>query len=434
MERHDNKRRKLYTNEYQAKDGRYFLIYENAQGKKCRVYSWALKPEDKAKVIKDGKKCEYSIRELKQKILDDKLAAIVPTKKERKKIDELFEINLKSRNLRKSTADNYRYMYDKFIKPEFGYRFPESFSNKDIYDFYAGLINNNNLLPRTIENIHTMLSPIFDTAIGEKQIIVNPCNNVLSKVRVKFKSYWDFYKEDKNALTVEQQLSFMGYVKTNYPDWYNILVVFLGTGCRVGELIGLTWNDIDFDNNVIHINHQLHYGMNEQGKFEKTITPPKTKKSVRDIDLLDSVKAALISEKAKGNQCNDVVSGYIIMDKKRIEVELSDFIFLNRFGNVQLPHNTNRAFERLREKYNQYEQERAKAENRPPILLEHFSNHNLRHTYTTRACEVDGVNIAAISNNLGHADIQTTINIYNDVQQSLKNKTRQLLNEKMIVC
>ena len=71
VKRKDSKGRILQKNEYQAKDGRYFLIYENNNGKKCRVYSWALNPTDIKEVIKQGKKCEYSIRELKKQILDD---------------------------------------------------------------------------------------------------------------------------------------------------------------------------------------------------------------------------------------------------------------------------------------------------------------------------------------------------------------------------
>ena len=430
--RKDSKGRILQKNEYQAKDGRYFLIYENNNGKKCRVYSWALNPTDIKEVIKQGKKCEYSIRELKKQILDEKVLALRQTKK-KYTMDELFEKSIESRDLRKSTENNYRYMYNKFVKPEFGYKAANKITDEEIYSFYSKLIDDNKFLPRTIENLHTILSPIFETAIKLKQIIINPCSNVLPQLRKNYKSYWEFYKEDKNALTVEQQLSLMAFVKTHRPEYYNLFVVFLGTGCRVSELIGLTWNDVDFDKGVIHIDHQIHYGKTDKGYFEKTIAPPKTKSSIRDIEMMECVKTALLDEKAKGNKCNDVVKGYIIKNKKRVDVELSDFVFLNRFGNVQLPHNTNRLFERIRQQHNECEQEQAKKENRQPIIVDHFSNHILRHTYTTRVCEVSGVNISVISKMLGHADIKTTLNIYNDVQESLARKTVNDLEKKMII-
>jgi integrase len=432
-ERKDKKGRILKKSEYQNKDGRYFLIYENEQGKECRAYSWALTPKDKEDLIRKGIKCEYSIREIKKQIIDTKVKALTHSKK-KWKLDELFEESIRSRgSLRKSTKDNYRYMYAKFIKPEFGFMYAYKITEEEIYSFYCKLIDDKKFLPRTIENLHTILSPVFDMAIEKKQIIVNPCNMVLPKLRRHYKNYWDFYKDDKNALTVEEQVSLMAFVRTQTPEYYNLLMVFLGTGCRVSEIIGLTWNDIDFDNGIIHINHQIHYGKGEKGNFEKTITPPKTRSSIRNIKMMDCVKTALQDEKAKGKKCNEVIKGYIIKNKKRIDVALSDFVFVNRFGDVQLPHNINRLLERIRLQHNAYEQEQAQKENRQPIIVRHFSAHILRHTYTTRACEVDGVNISVISKMLGHADITTTLNIYNDVQESLERKAISDLENKMII-
>ena len=75
----------------------------------------------------------------------------------------------------------------------------------------------------------------------------------------------------------------------------------------------------------------------------------------------------------------------------------------------------------------------AKQEERKPIILQHFTNHVLRHTFTTRACECQGVNIGFISDMLGHSDTQTTLNIYNDVQAALKKKTIEDLENKIII-
>lgn len=438
--RYDNKRRVLQTNEYQNKDGRYVFHYTDAKGKKCKVYSLALKPEDIPELIKAGKKCKIALRDLEKQIFKEKAQKLTPPKKIKKTVDYMFEKNMERRNLRQSTETNYRYMYDKFIKPVMGYRFINVLTQDDIEVFYIDLLKNQGFAPATLENLHTLLSPIFDTAIAQQIIAVNPCVEAIKTIRCRFKNEWAFYQENKPALTIEQQISFMNYVRDNrekYDCWYNLLVFFLGTGCRVSEIIGLTWNDIDFDRNVIVINHQLRYIPNEQRKFFKTITPPKCKSSIREIQMFKSVKAALLDEKArqenKGIKCNETVSGYIIANRRKQDVVLTDFVFLNRYGNVQLPHNTNKAFERIRNDYNKHEIEVAKQEGRKPIILQHFSNHILRHTFTTRACECQDINIGFISDMLGHADTQTTLNIYNDVQNTLKKRAIEDLETKIII-
>ena len=432
MARYDNKRRKLYTNEYQNKDGRYIFHYTDLRGKKCKVYSWALKPEDIPQVIASGKKCPYSLRELEERITADKVKNLESVKSIKMTINDLFEENIELRHLRQSTDGNYRYMYERFIKPVFGSGYAHEITQEDIESFYSALIKKNKLLPRTIETIHTILSPIFDEAIAKRIIAVNPCTGAIKVTKHRFNEYWEYYKDDKLALTAAQQVSFVDYVKTTNPNWFNILVVFLGTGCRVSELMGLTWNDIDFENETISINHQLHYGKGELGKFEKQITPPKNKSSIRQIQMFGAVKTALLDERSKGQKCKESISGYIIKDKRRQDVTLSDFVFVNRFGAVQLPHNTNKAFERIRQSYNEHERELAAQENRKPAEIPHFSNHILRHTFTTRYCECNG-NIGVLADMLGHADIKTTLNIYNDVQETLRKQTIKDLEDKIII-
>ena len=185
------------------------------------------------------------------------------------------------------------------------------------------------------------------------------------------------------------------------------------------------WDNVDFTKNQITIDHQLDYGANEQGKFEKRIETPKSKAGYRTIPINPDVKAVLLEEwqrqKKQGLICRDTISGVKVIDKdgNTEECTLTDFVFLNRFGDCLLPGSTNKAFERIRNAYNEYERQLAKEENREPQEIPHFSNHHLRHTGCTRFCE--NVNdIAAIGSVMGHSDIQTTANIYNEVQDQHK--------------
>lgn len=443
--RTDKKGRKLDKGEYQNPDGRYFYIYTDINGKQCRAYSWRLKDTDK---VPKGKKCDKSLYALEAEIKSELQKGIDTTKAKKKTVDDLFADFLDIRNLRESTETNYKYLYERFIQPTFGKRKAKEIKKSHIAKFYKSLINDKKLKPNTIENIHTLLRPILQVGVDDDTLIKNYSIPAFTEIRSTYDNYWKFNTVKKSSFTQEQQEAFMTYVRENqeqYDGWYNILVAFLGTGCRVSEICGLTWDDVDFNNNTILINHQVQYGKaKDSGKFEKRIVPPKTKAGLRPIAMPKKVRAALLNEKERQMKqclfCQDVISGtkwkeVTENNRKRIvdePVTLSDFIFLNRFGCVQLPHNTNRAFERIRRDYNNYEIDLAKREHREPIEMPHFSNHILRHTFITRACEVEG-DIDVISEMVGHSDTSTTRNIYNEIQQGRREKAVTDLESKMLI-
>ena len=186
----------------------------------------------------------------------------------------------------------------------------------------------------------------------------------------------------------------------------------LGTGLRVGEATGLRWCDVDLDKGMLDVNHTLVYYCH-RNEVEKNgcyfnVNTPKTETSTRQVPMMDFVKEAFLKEKeyreAVGVECKATVDGY------------TDFIFVNRFGNVQHQGTLNKAIRRIIRDCN--DEVLMKGED-DPVLLPHFSCHTLRHTFTTRMCEA-GVNVKVIQDTLGHADIATTLNIYADVTKELK--------------
>ena len=90
---------------------------------------------------------------------------------------------------------------------------------------------------------------------------------------------------------------------------------------------------------------------------------------------------------------------------------MTGFIFTNREGNIHNNQTINRAIERIRVLYNSQEEVKAAKEHREPMLIRHFSCHNIRHTFCTRLCEVE-TNLKTIQYIMGHKDIQTTMDIY----------------------
>lgn len=432
----DKKGRKLNTNEYQNSDGRYVFHYTDKNGKKCKVYSWCLTSTDKPP---KGKKCDKCLRIIEAEIVADKLKGIDTQTAKKRTLDEQFKIffEKKKTKIKQGTLYNYEYMYNKFVKPRFGNRKINTILYSEVDKFYSDLLTKYNFKVSTLENIHTVLNPLFTLAIRDDIITKNPCDGILAE-----------YKGDKkqigkstirHSFTVQQQESLISFVKANkdkYERWYNLLIFFLGTGCRIGELCGLTWDDVDFSKNIITIDHQLDYRANEQGKFEKQIETPKSAAGYRTIPIFPEVKTVLLEEwqrqKNNGIMCLDTISGTKVIDKDNntAECTLTGFVFLNRFGNCLLPHSTNKAFERIRISYNDYERELAAKEQREPQEIPHFSNHYLRHTACTRLCE--GTNdIAVIKSVMGHSDIQTTMNIYNEVHDTHKQDVFTALAGKM---
>jgi integrase len=135
--------------------------------------------------------------------------------------------------------------------------------------------------------------------------------------------------------------------------------------------------------------------------------------------MIEEVREAFRMEKEyqEFNQlkCEVTVDGY------------TDFIFINRFGNVQHQGTLNKALRRIIRDCNEYQLEKG---GKNPVLLPKFSCHSLRHTFTTRLVEAD-VNIKVVQNVLGHADFKTTMDIYTDVTKELKQREFDDLEKKL---
>ena len=135
----------------------------------------------------------------------------------------------------------------------------------------------------------------FTLAVRDGYIRTNPTDGVMAEIK---KSHnWE--KPKRHAMTEEEQSTFVAFVSSSdiYSHWMPLLTTFLGTGCRVGEIIGLRWCDYDFDNGTISINHNLIYRQQDDGGCEMHITTPKTSAGCRTIPMLKEVRRALVQEK-----------------------------------------------------------------------------------------------------------------------------------------
>ncbi len=390
--RKDKDRIVLRKGESQRKDGNYDYRWTTRDGKRHSVY---------AKTLEE-------LRAKEEEILRDKCDGI-KTEARYVTINDVFEVwkQLK-RGLKDNTFQNYKYMYEQFVKPDFGNTRVSQLKKSDVKRFYNMLADERALKVSTIDSIHTVLHQVLDMAVDDAYLRNNPSDNVLKEL----KQAHNFDTEKRKALTVAEQELFLDFLRRNhqYNHWYPIFAVMVGTGLRVGEVTGLRWCDIDLKENLIDVNHTLVYYNHAENGCYFNINTPKTKAGVRNVPMLEFVKQAFIEERkyqmANGIRCSVKIDGY------------TDFIFVNRFGAAQHQGTLNKALRRIIRDCNDEVLERNE-EN--PVLLPRFSCHSLRHTFTTRMCEA-GVNIKVIQDALGHSDISTTLNIYADVTKELKKK------------
>ena len=333
-------------------------------------------------------------------------------------INYVFDRYISTRTeLRKSTMNNYLYTYDKYVRKGFGNKKVALVKYSDVLIYYNKLIDSG-LSISTVESVHTCLHPAFNMAVRDSVIRHNPSDGVMAELKKKLKQK----NEARHPLSMEEQRIFLSLLDSvENIRWKALFTVMFGTGARIGEIIGLRWEDVDFNNNMISINHTITYYPNRDnnGKCEFKAGPPKTKAGNRTVPMLDKVREVLIWEKN-----NQRTMGYHCLSKVD---GMSGFIFCNRFGTLHNPSGVNRAIKRIVDDYNSQEELKAKRASRKAVLLPRFSCHITRHTFCTRLCENE-TNIKVIQTVMGHNDIQTTLGIYAEVSEQKRQEEFRKLN------
>lgn len=378
VKRKDNKGRILREGEIQKADGRYEFRYYDVNGVRRSLYSWRLTTTDP---VPEGKRDCESLRDLEKKVLRDVQDGIQT--QSRLTLNSKFENYISDKKeLRGSTRACYKYLYNKYVRDAIGNVVLSDLKYSMLKRFFNGLLYDRGLKPGTILAIYSVLHPVFKAAVRDCDIRMNPLDGMISEL--KKSELWTTDK--KHALTDEQQQAFMSYVEGSYifNHWYTLFACMLGTGCRIGELLGLRWSDVLWDENLISISRSLNYRLQESGKVEFDEAPPKTDAGVRVVPMFLSVRKLLLEE--------------------HVRRPGEGFIFVNQYGKPLTSYDVNRAIERILEHY--------RADGLKPDIPK-FTSHQLRHTFCTRLCQNE-TDLKLIQEIMGHADISTTMNVYNE--------------------
>jgi integrase len=232
----------------------------------------------------------------------------------------------------------------------------------------------------TIQNFKASLSPAFQMAVEDDYIIKNPFLFQLHYII-------EDDRKERFALSVEDEKKYLDFVKNHgwFKHSYAEILIMLRTGLRVSELYGLTFKDLDFKNNRINVNKQLHY---IDGKY--VIMSPKSKAGTRVLAMTPEVRELLKNQYSKPRPTTEyVVDGH------------AGFVFVNKCGKPKYRKNLQMTMISIRDKYAE-------------LGLGDFSKvtpHVLRHTFCSRMID-NGIDVKTLQIIMGHADIGTTLNVY----------------------
>lgn len=250
--RRDSKGRVLRNGESQRSDGKYMFRYTDSTGERHTVYSWKLVSTDK---LKEGQRNSQALRDMEKRILKDLDDSIKTRDAEHTTVDDLFEQFMDIRkDLRESSRCCYNDIYRKHIKPVMGHRPVGRVKPTEIQKLYQIMVSESGVNPTTAQKAHSIIYQLFENAVMDNVIRVNPASNAFRN----FRKTAELNPACREPLIVEQQEVFIDYIYASekYGRMANLFTVLLGTGMRIGEALGLRWCDCDFEEGIIHVTHE----------------------------------------------------------------------------------------------------------------------------------------------------------------------------------
>lgn len=316
---------------------------------------------------------------------------------------------VKEHNVKANTISVYMEIYKIHIAPTLG-KLQVSSINKLMIQRLLNTMSKNGLSPNTLAKTKAILYSVFKEAMENRMISYNPCENITIRRD----------KTERRVLSQSEQQLFLEII---HGSRYEMLCILgLSTGLRIGELSGLRWSDIDFEEKTLTVARTyiyLHDVKSHQMKDE--FHSPKTKNSCRTIKLLDSTLTLLIKHR-QHQEAEKAAAGSTWCPVEDGE----DLVFTTKTGGPVRGINVTETLNNYVAKINKAESELAKKELREPVLFERITPHTLRHTFATRAFE-SGIPPKVVQQILGHSSLEMTMDLYTHVTEDVQSKEIQKL-------
>ncbi|EMF0535483.1 site-specific integrase [Enterococcus hirae] len=282
-------------------------------------------------------------------------------------------------NLKPSYKISQKRLFENYVKPYFNNVPLKLIKKNQIYEFQQSLKNQkparkDHLSPKTINMILIHLTKLFNIAIKEGFVFENPCTQV-DKLKVSKKEI-DFW-------TLEEFKLFISHIDKTKPYLKLFYQVAFFSGMRAGEMIALTWEDIDFYHNKIRVNKSAKL---INGSY--VTTEPKTKNSIRYITMNNKIISLL-------KQWKDMQPDFLV--KNFQNVNTNDLLVFQ----YSKKHPSSDYFSKQIKKIIQ----------KNDLDLKIIRLHDFRHSHVALLIHNNEKN-TTIKERLGHASITTTIDTY----------------------
>ena len=266
-------------------------------------------------------------------------------------------------------------------KEDFGYRMIRDVKPSDAKQWFIKLHEDGRGYS-TITSVRGVLRPAFEMAVEDDIIRRNPFSFKITDVVPND-------SQTRQAISKEVKERFLAYIRESkhYSQYYDEIVILLGTGMRVSELYGLTKADIDFEARRIKVERQLTRTRHCEYYIEK----PKTASGERYIPMTNEVYQAFQNA---------------VQRRKQPKVELlidghTGFLFLDKDGKPKVAMHLEHVMKRIVDRYNDTHEDQ----------LPSITPHVLRHTFCTEMAS-SGIDLKSLQYLMGHSDAGVTLNVY----------------------
>lgn len=375
--RRDTKRRVLRPGESIRADGKYQYKY-HIDGKPHFVYSWKLEPTDK---LPSGKKPCLSLRELEKQVNAD-LDRLMNVSDGQMTVCELVDRYLKTKTgVRQSSKQGYVTVQRLLAREKFGEMKIRSVKTSDAKLFLIKLQQEDGKSYSSIHTIRGVLRPAFQMAVDDDVNVKNPFGFQLAGVVVND-------SVTREAISKEQMRKFLKFVHDDvvYCKYYEVVYILFHTG---SEFCGLTLKDIDLENRIVNIDHQLQRTSDMRYIIETTKTDAGTRKIPITEDVADMFRA--IIEDRVPPKTEKVIDGYM------------GFLFYDDDGNPLVAMHWQHRFNHMVGRYNDIYR----------VQMPNIT-HVCRHTYCSNMAK-SGMNPKTLQYLMGHSDISVTMNVYTHI-------------------